>query len=165
MTNKEAIAILTHNWKYRELIDNSYQYEALDLAIKALEERPQGDLISRTWLKEHKFTTQVCNGLEIEDVDVVAVATIDNAPTVEYPEQVTVECDTEEDKQKLLSALRNARVTGVVEPERPQGEWLIIDDTEQFIAKCSVCGRIEDSRMVKDYPFCHCGADMRGKEE
>lgn len=36
MTNKEAIAILTHNWKYRELIDNSYQYEALDLAIKAL---------------------------------------------------------------------------------------------------------------------------------
>lgn len=37
MNNKEAIAILTHNWKYRELIDNSYQYEALDLAIKALE--------------------------------------------------------------------------------------------------------------------------------
>lgn len=36
MTNREAIAILTHNWKYRELIDNSYQYEALELAIKAL---------------------------------------------------------------------------------------------------------------------------------
>ena len=49
------------------------------------------------------------------------------------------------------------------EPE--QGEWIIIDDCEQFIAKCSVCGRIEDSRMVKDYPFCHCGAKMGGKEE
>ena len=48
--------------------------------------------------------------------------------------------------------------------ERPQGEWIIIDDTEQFIAKCSICGRIEDSRMIKDYPFCHCGADMRGEE-
>ena len=48
MTNKEAIAILTHNWKYRELIDNSYQYEALDLAIKALEDRPTGK-----WLKIH----------------------------------------------------------------------------------------------------------------
>lgn len=47
--------------------------------------------------------------------------------------------------------------------ERPQGEWIIVDDTERFIAKCSVCGRIEDSRMVKDYPFCHCGADMRGE--
>lgn len=49
--------------------------------------------------------------------------------------------------------------------ERPQGKWIIIDDTEKFIAKCSVCGRIEDSRVVKDYPFCHCGADMRGAEE
>ena len=46
-------------------------------------------------------------------------------------------------------------------PLRSQGEWIIVDDTEQFIAKCSICGRIEDSRMVKDYPFCHCGADMR----
>lgn len=46
--------------------------------------------------------------------------------------------------------------------ERPQGEWIIIDDTEQFIAKCSICGRIEDSRMIKDYPFCHCGAELKG---
>ena len=128
------------------------------------EDRPQGDLISRAWLKKHKFTTQVCNGLEIEDDDVVGVAIIDNAPTVvaknatsdrpqgdlisrealikaveqgegiswerhkkddlcvrkkyidnaptvEYPEQIIIKCDTEEDKQKLLSALRNARLT------------------------------------------------------
>ena len=46
--------------------------------------------------------------------------------------------------------------------ERPKGEWIIIDDTEKFIAKCSVCGRIEDSRMIKDYPFCRCGAKMKG---
>lgn len=50
------------------------------------------------------------------------IALIHNAPTVEYPEQITVECYTEEDKQKLLSALRNARVTRVVEEERPQVE-------------------------------------------
>lgn len=47
-------------------------------------------------------------------------------------------------------------------PKVKQGEWIIIDDTEKFIAKCSVCGRIEDSRMVKDYPFCRCGAKMTG---
>ena len=41
MTNKEAIAILTHNWKYHELIDNVYQYDALYLAINALKARPQ----------------------------------------------------------------------------------------------------------------------------
>lgn len=45
--------------------------------------------------------------------------------------------------------------------EHCKGKWIIIDDTEKFIAKCSVCGKIEDSRMVSEYPFCHCGADMR----
>ena len=45
--------------------------------------------------------------------------------------------------------------------EIPRGEWVIVDDTEKFIAKCSICGRIEDSRMVKYHPFCRCGADMR----
>ena len=57
MTNKEAKAILTHNWQYQELIDDSYQYEALDLAIKALE---QIDLI--------KFNIYVLNKL-IEEVE------------------------------------------------------------------------------------------------
>lgn len=48
--------------------------------------------------------------------------------------------------------------------KRPQGEWILIDDTEKFIVKCSVCGRTEDSRMVKYYPFCHCGARMKGQQ-
>lgn len=50
-------------------------------------------------------------------------------------------------------------------PRIKQGKWIIVDDTEKFIAKCSVCGRIEDSRMVGEYPFCHCGAEMKGSEE
>lgn len=48
--------------------------------------------------------------------------------------------------------------------ERPQGEWILVDDTEKFIAKCSVCGRTEDSRMIKYHPFCHCGARMKGSD-
>ena len=40
-----------------------------------------------------------------------AIKIIDDAPTVEYPEQIIINCDTEEEKQKLLSTLRNARVT------------------------------------------------------
>lgn len=49
-----------------------------------------GDLISRSELKKHKITTQQANGVEIEDIDVVPVACIDNAPAVQaYPfEQV-----------------------------------------------------------------------------
>lgn len=75
---------------------------------------------------------------------------IDNAPTVNI-------------KDQIAGAYNEGYMCGNKEAEkaRPQGEWIIVDDTEKFIAKCSVCGRIEDSRMVKDYPFCHCGADMR----
>lgn len=40
------------------------------------------------------------------------------------------------------------------------GKWLIMDDCEHFIAKCSECGRVEDSRMISNYPYCHCGAKM-----
>lgn len=69
---------------------------------------------------------------------------------------------TEEMSEKAL-----ALIEAVIKADRnrPKGEWLIIDDCENFTAKCSVCGRIEDSRMVNKYPFCHCGADMRGKVE
>lgn len=45
------------------------------------------------------------------------------------------------------------------------GHWIIIDDVEKFIAKCSVCGRVEDTRQINDYPYCHCGAKMDGGAE
>lgn len=40
------------------------------------------------------------------------------------------------------------------------GKWIITDDVEHFIAICSECGRTEDSRAIKDMPYCHCGARM-----
>ena len=42
------------------------------------------------------------------------------------------------------------------------GRWIIMDDVEHFIAVCSECGRTEDSRDIKDMPYCHCGAKMDG---
>ena len=53
----------------------------------------------------------------------------------------------------------------LVTPQPKMGHWIIIDDCEQFIAKCSECGRIEDSRMISKYPYCHCGAKMIKSEE
>lgn len=91
---------------------------------------------------------------------------IDNAPTVEYPEQITVECDTEEDKQKLLSALRNVKLKAIVEDERPQGEWK--DDKEySYLANCSNCGYQMDTHEEHGYfNYCpNCGADMRKEAE
>ena len=52
-----------------------------------------------------------------------------------------------------------------VRPQEQIGHWIIIDDCEQFIAKCSKCGRIEDSRMISKYPYCHCGAKMVEPQE
>ena len=53
------------------------------------------------------------------------------------------------------------------EPERT-GKW--IEFPNHMAYKCSECGRIiqtTDGRrnVSKHYPFCHCGADMRGEEE
>ena len=45
------------------------------------------------------------------------------------------------------------------------GRWIIADDVEHFIAVCSECGRTEDSRDIKDMPYCHCGARMDGDKE
>lgn len=50
-------------------------------------------------------------------------------------------------------------------PQSKTGHWIIIDDCEQFIAKCSECGRIEDSRMISKYPYCHCGCRMVEPQE
>ena len=52
-----------------------------------------------------------------------------------------------------------------VTPQSKIGRWIIIDDCERFIAKCSECGRIEDSRMINKYPYCHCGAKMEVEAE
>ena len=46
-----------------------------------------------------------------------------------------------------------------------RGRWIIVDDVEHFIAVCSECERTEDSRGIKDMPYCHCGARMDGDEE
>ena len=50
-----------------------------------------------------------------------------------------------------------------VQPVR-RGKWTITDDVEHFIAICSECGRTEDSRDIKDMPYCHCGAKMKQED-
>lgn len=105
------------------------------------------DLISREDLKKYKFTTQVCNGVEIESVEVVGVATIDNAPPIE---------DT-----PVYRLWKQAYERG--KAERPQGEWIIVKD-ERYgdNVKCPFC---EKELAGTDLNFCcKCGASMRGGE-
>ena len=57
-----------------------------------------------------------------------------------------------------------------IEPERKKGEWIMkYKGLTVTSYKCSECGRIvkEDTGydVSKDYPFCHCGADMTEDSE
>lgn len=64
----------------------------------------------------------------------------------------------------LLEAIKN----GIPYEERPKGEWIEVQKgiivTEY---KCPFCGRtVKDDTgydVASDYPFCHCGANMRGR--
>ena len=52
--------------------------------------------------------------------------------------------------------------------ERPKGAWKFFEedpnDDDMTYYSCSVCGRLihaKEAGLLKNYPFCHCGADMR----
>lgn len=60
---------------------------------------------------------------------------------------------------------------GVPYKERPQGKWIKItnDGIMPIEYMCNVCGRTvksyyEEYIIAEYFPFCHCGADMRGTE-
>ena len=54
-------------------------------------------------------------------------------------------------------------------PVHKTGRWIEMSSTNHTY-KCSVCGRllvnITDGKnnVAKNYPYCHCGADMRPTE-
>ena len=57
-----------------------------------------------------------------------------------------------------------------VTPKRKIGRWIEEQrGIKVTLYKCSECGRtvMDDTGydVAKDFPFCHCGADMRGEEE
>ena len=65
-------------------------------------------------------------------------------------------------------ALNCVNITPTDEPERPQGKWESYeedpDDSDMAYYRCSVCGRLIHSKevgLLKNYPFCHCGARMK----
>lgn len=68
---------------------------------------------------------------------------------------------TEKERQILIRAIGN----GKLYKERPKGKW--ISDRYGHFYKCSICGREIETEAFetpeRNHPFCHCGADMRGK--
>jgi len=85
---------------------------------------------------------------------------IDNAPTVETDIEVAT-------KDAYEHGYTDGWKERFGEPdERPQGEWIPL--SAHNIYRCSECGRTIEltiDETLSDYPYCHCGADMRGGAE
>lgn len=126
-----------------------------DLAIKALElvdnsDKSDDDLISREALKRALEITQYN---DIADL-IRTERLIDNAPTVCNDNYAM---GYQDGVKKVLS-------------ERPTGKWLENKgkDLRDCFYTCSQCGRTINvicGETLSDFPFCHCGADMRGGRE
>lgn len=70
------------------------------------------------------------------------------------------------------TAMNVVRELPPVTPERPKGEWkselkLYGEGKDKY--ECSICHRTikvdSPHERLCDYPFCHCGAEMRGVSE
>lgn len=79
-------------------------------------------------------------------------------------EQPTIELRCEE-----CEAFNKTRLL-IPQPERKKGKWIMKYKGSAVTSyKCSECGRtVKDDTgydVSKDYPFCHCGADMREDQD
>ena len=78
--------------------------------------------------------------------------------------------DIWERDRTLDNAIDAIRGLPSAQPERIKGHWVEIASSNHTY-KCSVCGRllvnITDGKnnVAKNYPYCHCGADMRGEQD
>ena len=64
------------------------------------------------------------------------------------------------------------KAIAALKAERPKGKWEFYEedpnDDDMAYYKCSVCGRLihaKEVKLLKNYPFCHCGADMRTEDK
>ena len=63
--------------------------------------------------------------------------------------------------ENLIQSIYLKGYNEALEQEPKTGHWIIVDDCEKFIAKCSKCGQLKDSRMISKYSYCpNCGAKM-----
>lgn len=69
-----------------------------------------------------------------------------------------------------LELFGNSEHLPSAQPERQKGEWIEISSISHTY-KCSECGRLlvnvtdGKNNVSKHYPYCHCGADMRGEQD
>lgn len=159
MTNEEAQIVIGNIPLHPEVLDDCYSIteyqEAKAMAIKALEQEPCEDCISRKGLLkiyEDRF-------LELQKIKRLK----DNKGA--------------EDRQMGVNYCINIlKEMPPVTPQQRMGRWIRNDNQGvQAVGcltyHCSECGREIGSKyhgkisLLKEYPYCHCGAKMQELEE
>ena len=164
MNLDEAIDRYSNNAKYERTHGNLQGYlefkqlaEWLKDYKRLLEQQPcerfewgiDGNVYKITKAKDGKeICQQVCRDAISREAVLEPYQTLDDSDTI-----------------SVWLLRKNIEQQPPVTPQQKYGKWIIVDDCEQFIAKCSECGRIEDSRMISNYPYCHCGAKMQESED
>lgn len=141
ITNEEAKKIIYNQWQ--AFLDDNIDYagisEAYKMAMKALEQQPCEDAVSRSELMklykewQPRLATNVC---EFEQA-------LEDLPLV-YPERPKGKW-IEVEVRNVYATLKCSVCGRVIEP---------------FFDFCKYS--YED--IKRSYPYCHCGAEMKGEE-
>ena len=136
MTSEEAIG----NLKYAIRWNDMPKKEALEMAIKALEQEPCENTVSRQ-------------------------AVLDKKELVELEDGQSFYCISPEDVETLPPVTPKQRTGHWVESYINQIKGC--NDIGHFYV-CTECGRyinLSQGAKLSDYPYCHCGAKMQEVEE
>ena len=86
---------------------------------------------------------------------------------------IDAHCELCADKDKCnhIETCPDVEVFRLIPSAEPKkGKWIKRDsyDRRDNFYSCSICGRMVNiicGAHLEDYPFCHCGADMRGEQD
>ena len=138
-------------------VEHGQEYKPFEIIANGTPYEPKGDLISREALKKY---ARIVNDKDLGRLHVVDVSDIDNAPIVE---------DWKLEHKAYNEGFKDGVDQGIKLSERPQGEWIKEDNGKTTdVYRCSICGRsimLCKNADLSKYPFCHCGADMKGGAE
>lgn len=135
------------------------QIEMCEMWATGKGKKPSGNIY-----EEHKLILELLEQEPCEDV-------IDRAEAMTEIMMFAknVKFDEEDIYIKVSDAVQLLRDLPSVTTQPTKGHWIKDYDNSALdgLYHCSVCGRklwIPKEESVSDYPYCHCGAEMRGNE-
>lgn len=161
MTPEEARIILKFHRPDRPRNTERRQLQqAIDVILG--EETTEGDCISREALKEEHSRECIHNCYYCKHYKWNTKTACGYCDVIDNAQPVGLRIEYGTDGQPYKLSMTNGK-----EYERQKGKWLKSGKGKTTFF-CSECGREIDTKPFTrpdNFPFCHCGADMRGGAE